>query len=211
MAKLANVHADRSDEFDQGVGAYSMDPSMQANIDNMWAQFNQNLGQQVYSPINAALGGAGRTGSGIHGRMLTEGGNRAFLGVQGQEQQLRMGDYQQFMQRKNQLIQAGMSEDAALRHAMAGIRQARIGANAQITSAGIMAKPSLINAQMAAGNQMDQSMNPYAQGLGYLGDYNNVAGGYQGNTGYVQSPYLGAVQGASGAAQSYYGAQGVMQ
>jgi hypothetical protein len=52
---------------------------------------------------------------------------------------------------------------------------------------------------------MDQAMNPYAQGMGYLGQYGGIASPYQTNTGYTQSPYLGAMQGGMGGAQLGYG------
>ena len=38
----------------------------------------------AYSPVNAAVSGAGRTGSGVHARLMGDAGNRAMLGMTGQ-------------------------------------------------------------------------------------------------------------------------------
>ena len=207
IPKLGTMHAQRLPGWGDMTGDYQMDPAMQGIIDNMWSQFNERL-PGVYGGVNASLGQAGRTGSGIHNRLLGDAGNRAFLGMTGQVGQMRSGDYQGFMGRKSDMMNAAMQEDAALRSTVGGIRQARIGANAQIKSAGISARPGLINAYMNAGNMMDYAMNPYAQGMGYMGQYNQIASPYQTNTGYTQSPYLGAMQGAYGMGSMGYGIQG---
>jgi hypothetical protein len=204
IPKLGQNVAQQYPEWGAMTGEYQMDPAMQGIIDNQWAQFYQNL-PQVYGGVNSALGGAGRTGSGIHARMLGDAGNRAFLGMQGQIGQMKSGDYQGFMDRKNQLMQAKMQEDAALRHAMAQKQAANISGRWGYKSAQAAARPGLINAMMGAGGMMDYAMNPYAQGMGYLGQYNDIASPYQ--TGYPaqQGPWAGAAQGAMGGGMMGYG------
>ncbi|MHC4315728.1 MAG: hypothetical protein ACYSW3_25070 [Planctomycetota bacterium] len=186
------------------TGEYQMDPAMQGIIDNQWSQFYQNL-PQVYGGVNASLGGAGRTGSGVHARLLGDAGNRAFLGMQGQIGGMKSQDYQGFMGRKSDLMQAKMQEDAALRNAMAQKQAARISGMYGLKSARAAARPGMINAMMGAGNMMDYAMNPFGMGMGYLGQYNDIAAPYQ--TGYPaqQGPWAGAAQGAFGGGMMGYG------
>ena len=204
VSSLGNQVTQQYPGWQSMTGDYQMDPAMQGIIDNQWAQFYQNL-PQVYSPVNAALGGAGRTGSGVHARLLGDAGNRALLGMQGQIGQMKSQDYQGFMGRKADMMNAKMQEDAALRNAMAQKQAARISGRFGLQAARASARPGLLNAQWNIASGMDQAMNPYAQGMGYLGQYGGIASPYQTNTGYTQSPYLGAMQGGMGGAQLGYG------
>jgi len=172
------------------MGEYQQDPFQQGVLDNFWQQFNQNL-PGVYSPINAAVGGAGRAGSGIHARMLGDAGNRAFLGATGQAGQMQSQDYQSWQDRRRDLLSTQMQKQATL-------GSARISGRYGLQAARASARPGLINAMMGAGGQMDYAMNPWAQGLGYLGQYGNMMSPYSQGYGGGQSGLSGAIQGGIG-------------